>query len=257
MRDYLIFTIAAPMASFGMKYDPGEWRNSANRPSKSGVLGLVAAALGIRREEQSRFDALRDSLGFAVRADDPGQPAYDYHTSQVPPQKRNRHFATRADELAVPKTELKTILSTREFRVNMFATPALWLRGASAEPAIITLDAIADALKGPHFTLYAGRKSHPLMLPCAPEIVPAENVLAAFDAYGEEKAKIAQFRQRYLSREPWHSAPSQPTVYCESDDPAAALADRIEQRRDVPESRTKWRFGVRQEIVLSDGGRKS
>ena len=130
MRDYLIFTIAAPMASFGMKYDPGEWRNSANRPSKSGVLGLIAAALGIEREEQARFDALRDSLGFAVRVDDPGQPAYDYHTSQVPPQKRNRRFATRADELAVPKTELKTILSTREFRVNAFATPALWLRRA-------------------------------------------------------------------------------------------------------------------------------
>ena len=115
-----------------MKYDPGEWRNSANRPSKSGVLGLIAAALGIEREEQARFDALRDSLGFAVRVDDPGQPAYDYHTSQVPPQKRNRRFATRADELAVPKTELKTILSTREFRVNARNARALAQAGGWA-----------------------------------------------------------------------------------------------------------------------------
>ena len=57
MRDYLVFTIAAPLASFGMKYDPGGRRYSANRPSKSGVLGLVSAALGIERQEQERFNA--------------------------------------------------------------------------------------------------------------------------------------------------------------------------------------------------------
>jgi CRISPR system Cascade subunit CasD len=254
MRDYLIFTIAAPMASFGMKYDPGEWRNSANRPSKSGVLGLIAAALGIEREEQARFDALRDSLSFAVRVDDPGQPAYDYHTSQVPPQKRNRRFATRADELAVPKTELKTILSTREFRVNAFATPALWFRRAAEQP--VTLDAIANALRRPHFTLYAGRKSHPLMLPCAPEIVVAENVFAAFDAYHATKPEIARFRKDHLTRERGYSAPSQALVFCETDDPSAASGTRTEQRRDVPESRTKWRFGVRQEAVLPPRGGK-
>jgi CRISPR system Cascade subunit CasD len=255
MRNYLVFTIAAPMTSFGMKYDPGEWRNSANRPSKSGVLGLIAAALGIEREEQTRFDALRDSLGFAVRVDDPGQPAYDYHTSQVPPQKRNRRFATRADELAVPKTELKTILSTREFRVNAFATPALWLREANGA-APVSLDAIADALRQPRFTLYAGRKSHPLMLPCAPDILAAENVFGALKAYDDSKPKIAAFRMAYLTRERRYPAPARPAVYCETDDPAASQNERIEQRRDMPESRTKWRFGVRQEAVLRADGAK-
>ncbi len=255
MRDYLIFTIAAPMASFGMKYDPGEWRNSANRPSKSGVLGLIAAALGIEREEQARFDGLRDSLGFAVRVDDPGQPAYDYHTSQVPPQKRNRRFATRADELAVPKTELKTILSTREFRVNAFATPALWLREADGEPHV-SLDTIAEALQQPSFTLYAGRKSHPLMLPCAPQILAAENVLTALDAYDDAKPAITAFIRNYLTRERGYPAPLRPSIYSEIDEPAAELSERVEQRRDVPESRTKWRFGVRQEAVLSVRGGK-
>ena len=209
MRDYLVFTIAAPMASFGMKYDPGGRRYSANRPSKSGLLGLVSAALGIERQEQERFHALRDSLGFAVRVDDPGQPAYDYHTSQVPPQKRNRGFATRSDELAVPKIELKTILSTREFRVNFFATPALWLRHADAEPATM-LATIANALRQPRLTLYAGRKSHPLMLPCAPEIVPAENVLAAFGEYDAARSNIAQFRKNYLTRGRGNKTPRAP-----------------------------------------------
>lgn len=255
MRDYLIFTIAAPMASFGMKYDPGEWRNSANRPSKSGVLGLIAAALGIERDEQARFDALRDSLGFAVRADDPGQPAYDYHTIDKPIPKRNRRFATRADELAVPKTEIKTTLSMREFRVNMAATPALWLTRLDVE-APVPLDAIADALRRPHFTLYAGRKSHPLMLPCAPEIVAADNVLDALDAYDKAKLGIEQFRNAYLPRDWRRAAPSQPTVYCETGDPSATASLRVEQRRDMPESRTKWRFGVRQEAVIASRGGK-
>lgn len=252
MRQYLVFTIAAPMASFGMKYDPGEWRNSSNRPSKSGVLGLIAAALGVEREEQGRFDALRDSLGFAVRVEQPGQPAYDYHTSQVPPQKRNRRFATRADELAVPKPELKTILSTREFRVNAFSTAALWLRPANGE-APTPLEGIADALRRPRFTLYAGRKSHPLMLPCAPETVEAEDALRALEKYDAAKPGIHQFKHDRLTARNEKAAPA-PVFYCELDDPAAASAERREQRRDLPESRTKWRFGIREEAVLAPRG---
>jgi len=137
--------------------------------------------------------------------------------------------------------------------VNAFATPALWLRQADAEQPVM-LDAIANALRRPHFTLYAGRKSHPLMLPCAPEIVAAGNVLAAFDGYHAAKPEIAQFRRDYLTRERGCQTASQAIVYCETDDPAAKSGTCTEQRRDVPESRTKWRFGVRQEVVLSAGG---
>ncbi|MBT3070568.1 type I-E CRISPR-associated protein Cas5/CasD [Rhodomicrobium sp. Az07] len=250
MRNYLVFTIAAPMASFGMKYDPGEWRNSSNRPSKSGVLGLIAAALGIERDEQHRIDALQ-VLNFAVRVDQPGQPAYDYHTAQVPPQKRNRRFATRADELAVSKHELKTVLSTREYRTNAFATSALWFRAGVIE-APFSLWSISAALKAPRFNLYAGRKSHPLMLPCAPEVVAAGDVLAAFAAYDDATKRVAEFKRSYFESE--GQAAPQPTIYSDADDPAAASSSRIEQRRDVPESRTKWRFGVRQEAVIAPRG---
>ncbi|WP_164729851.1 type I-E CRISPR-associated protein Cas5/CasD [Rhodomicrobium lacus] len=252
MRNYLVFTIAAPMASFGMKYDPGEWRNSSNRPSKSGVLGLVAAALGIEREEQHRIDAL-SLLNFAVRVDQPGQPAYDYHTAQVPPHKHKRRFATRADELAVAKHELKTTLSTREYRTNAFSTAALWFRTGVIE-APFSLWSIAEALKAPRFNLYAGRKSHPLMLPCAPEVVQTEDVLAAFTAYDVATAGLAGLQECYFGRESDPKKRPSATVYCDVEDPAAASSTRIEQRRDVPESRTKWRFGVRQEAVIAPRG---
>jgi CRISPR system Cascade subunit CasD len=246
MRDYLIFTIAAPMVSFSAQYSPGERRNAANRPSKSGVLGLIAAALGIERAEQARFDKLRDSLGFAVRVEEAGIPAFDYHTTQVPPTRRNRRFATRADELDVPRDELKTILSTREFRVNAFASPALWLKKPDAA---IALNDIAAALQHPHFTLYAGRKSHPLMLPCRPCLLQADVLQAAFAKFNAmQPTEIASFKGEYLQLTP--GPKTEPVIYCDIDAGDDASFERVEQRRDLPESRTKWRFGLRQEGVL-------
>ena len=60
------------------------------------------------------------------------------------------------------------------------------------------------------------------MLPCAPEVLAAENVLAAFDRYNHAKPEITQFRRDYLTRERGYQTPSQAVVYCETDDPAAA-----------------------------------
>lgn len=247
MTQYLIFSITAPMASFG-SLAVGERRPSANRPTKSQGLGIIAAALGIERGEEARLAALRDSLGFAVRVEDAGAPAFDYHTTQTPPARRNRRFATRADELAVPKPELKTILSTREYRTGALVTPALWLREGEVE---FPLEAMRKALIEPRFPLFAGRKAHPLMLPCAPYIVEADNVIQAFAFYDTcpDRAAIMAFRKkRGLLPKPGTRA----TIYSDTDGVNENdRAGRVEQRRDVPEDRAKWRFGLRQEVVLA------
>jgi CRISPR system Cascade subunit CasD len=248
MTEYLIFTIAAPMASFGGQYDPGERRNSADRPAKSGILGLIAAALGIERGEEDRLTRLRDSLHFAVRVDDPGQPAFDYHTTQVPPARRNRRFATRGDELAVPKPELKTILSTRGYRINARVSPAVWLRGDDASHS---LNEISQALHQPHFTLFAGRKAHPLMLPCAPRTIQADTITAAFARFDtEEPEAIRILRDKRLTPPSRFQPPSPPLIYADLDAAGSEPRSRVEQRRDWPESASKRRFGLRQEAVL-------
>jgi CRISPR system Cascade subunit CasD len=248
MANYLIFTIAAPMASFGGQYDPGERRNSADRPAKSGIFGLIAAALGIERTEEERLAQLRDSLHFAVRVDEPGQPAFDYHTTQVPRARRNRRFATRADELAVPKTELKTILSTRGYRINARVSPALWLRG---DEAPYSLDRIRDALIEPHFALFAGRKAHPLMLPCAPQIINADSITAAFAVFDVDECEKKQaFRKKWLTVPSRFQPKSSPVIYADLEAIGDAPRSRVEQRRDWPESTSKRRFGLRQEAVL-------
>lgn len=242
-RDYLVFTLAAPMASFGA-VAVGERRPSWSRPSKSQVLGLIAGALGIERTEEQRQRELSSALGFAVRVDEPGTPAVDYHTAQVPPARRNRRFATRADELAVGNTDLKTILSRREFRTGAINTIALWRTADGAPP----LSEIEAALKMPMFVPFAGRKSHPLMLPMRPVVVAAESVPAAFHAHDRsEPPQVSALMTQH--RMTWNRS-SQREIYVDADAVPRSEVDRLEERRDMPESRAKWRFGLRTEALL-------
>jgi CRISPR system Cascade subunit CasD len=248
-KEYLLFTLAAPMASFGT-IAVGERRPTWDRPSKSQILGLIAGALGIERVEEERQHVLARVLSFAVRIDNPGQIATDYHTTQVPPARRNRHFATRADELAVDPTELKTILSRREFRVGSLYTIAVW-HEADADPS---LEDIAKALRTPGFVPFAGRKSHPLTLPMLPLVVRADDIGAAFNAYdAQETSAQRQFKADVRIQ----AANGHRPIYADGAGVPRQLIDRIEQRRDVPESRAKWRFGLRSEVLLksqSSGG---
>ncbi|WP_295540003.1 CRISPR-associated protein Cas5, partial [Thiolapillus sp.] len=52
MDDYLVFQLYAPLASWGGQA-VGQERPSDDHPGRSALLGLLAAALGIRREEEA------------------------------------------------------------------------------------------------------------------------------------------------------------------------------------------------------------
>src|SRR5207248_2871156 len=108
--------------------------------------------------------------------DAPGVPLVDYHTTQVPSTgtgRNRRQFATRRDELtAVPRPELNTILSRRDYRVDALYTIVLWAR--SVAPHLLA--ELAARLHQPTFALYLGRKSCPLALPLAAQVVTADNI---------------------------------------------------------------------------------
>ncbi|MER7413088.1 type I-E CRISPR-associated protein Cas5/CasD [Streptomyces cacaoi] len=74
--DVLLIRLAGPLQSWGLN---GRFahRDTHNRPTKSGVIGLCAAALGLARDEP--LGELAEVL-FGVRADRPGTPLRDYHT---------------------------------------------------------------------------------------------------------------------------------------------------------------------------------
>ena len=179
-REYLVFQLCAPLAAWG-DVAVGEYRGSREHPGTSALIGLLGAALGLRRDNESAHAALRDGYRFAVGVVAAGQLLRDYHTAQVPGRStlKGRPHATRRDELSVPKHELNTILSTRDSRQGVAYAVAV-----QAEPgAPHGLQALSQALREPRFVLYLGRKCCPPAAPLAPRIVPAASAQAALLDY--------------------------------------------------------------------------
>jgi len=174
--DFLVFQLIAPLAAWG-DVAVGQYRGSRDAPGESALVGLLAAALGIRRDDEEAHTGLRDGYAFAVGTIAGGSLLRDYHTAQVPSRSdlKGRPHRTRRDELAVPKHQLNTILSTRDYRQGgewVIAVQAL-----SAAPHDLAV--LERALREPRFVLYLGRKSCPPAAPLAPQVVDADSAHAA------------------------------------------------------------------------------
>ena len=240
-RDYLVFRIAAPMGAFG-DIAVGERRATWDVPSKSGVLGMVAAALGIERTETAAHQALDEGLGFAVRQDLAGRPLRDYHTAQAPKARKDRTWRTRREELEAD--DLNTVLSERIYRIEAEATVVLWVK-ADGGPSLTELEA---SLKRPRFTLYVGRKACPLGWPPRPRVIAAEIVHAALVAFDALEATTDRELRRFRPRR-WES--SAPALWIEAGtegdpgDQGRVLERR--QRRDGLMNRSRWQFTDRTE----------
>jgi CRISPR system Cascade subunit CasD len=180
MPSFLLFRLYGPLASWG-EVAVGEARLTALQPTRSALLGLLGAALGLRRGDEASFTALGATLRFAVFVGRPGVPARDFHTIQVAPPQRGRSRPTRTDQLRGRRHELATILSYRDYRCDALYDVAAWQEG-EGEPAF-PLARLEAALKRPVFTLYLGRKSCPTALPLGARVVESETALAALAAH--------------------------------------------------------------------------
>jgi CRISPR system Cascade subunit CasD len=238
LREHLVFLLHAPLAAMG-GVAVGERRAGFDRPGKAAILGLVAAALGLDRSDEAAHAALAEGYGLGLGEIASGRLLFDYHTAQAPPQRKNRRFATRRDELAVD--DLGTILSVREYRTDPAYLVVLWPRQAPRW----RLDQFAEALRQPHYALYFGRKACPLSLPLDPRVVAADAPQAAIRTY---RAGRTPEQRRLLGDLRLDGAPS---VLALDLDGAGDRADtiRIERRRDALESRRRWQFGLRSEAI--------
>jgi CRISPR system Cascade subunit CasD len=232
MREHLVFVLHGPLAAFG-GVAVGERRGGEARPTRSALLGLLAAALGIERIEAARHAAMERGYGVAVRVDAPGVSLSDYHTAQVPPARRGERHATRRAELAAKP--LETILSRRDYRTDALFTVAVWAR----PDAPVVLSELAAALRRPAFCLSIGRKSCPLGLPPGPVVLMAEDELAAMDARPVPDPEQA-VRQRLRAR----------ASILASDLDGMVPGRWTETRRDSIASRDRWQFSLRSERVI-------
>ncbi len=267
--NYLLFRLYGPMASWG-EIAVGESRHSAAYPSKSALLGLLAAALGVRRSDTSRQQALWRHCQFAVKVISTGHLLRDYHTTQVPRAVGKFAYRTRRDELVIGKNLLGTILSNREYRCDALAIIAVKLQ--EPHDAIWSLETIRQALLKPKFHLYLGRKACPLAAPLNPKIVNGAGIYDVFHRYGQGALHLSS-RAMQLARKddddtmptgPWiEHAPKisqlsktdryalrigrEPVRYYWEGDAGDLAAQQELVRHDQPISRTRWQFARRSE----------
>ncbi|AWH87650.1 type I-E CRISPR-associated protein Cas5/CasD [Limnobaculum parvum] len=233
MSQYLLFQIYSPFVSWG-EAAVGEVRHTSSVPSRSALLGILAAALGIRRDEEQRLAVFNQHYEFAVRPYlSREQWLRDYQTIEVPKENRKRHYFTRRDELTLAPDELNTMLTFREYHTDAFYFIAV--RETVGAP--VGLDKVADALRNPVFPLYFGRKSCPPALPLSPQIL--QGTLSDVLCQALEHALLNNDSPLFtlLSGE-------NDLCYWEGEHEGMTVVE-TRQRSDQPLSRQRWQFTTR------------
>lgn len=130
----LTIRFSAPLQAYGNEAS-FNYRTSWGVPSKSAVLGLIAAALGLRRDDPSIVDL--NSLSFATRTEQPGQQMVDFQVVKYG-KGQDDHKITR-----------RTYLQDAVFMVAL---------GTDDDGLF---NKIEHAMKHPRFQLFLGRRSCP------------------------------------------------------------------------------------------------
>ncbi|MBO1900539.1 type I-E CRISPR-associated protein Cas5/CasD [Leucobacter weissii] len=132
----LLLKLAGPLQAWGSQSRFTQ-RGTETEPTKSGVIGLVASALGLQRGEPLGELA---ELDFAVRVDQPGRLIRDYQTA--------------IDWKATSKNDRNPKLSTR-----FYLSDAVFLAALGGDRDLLL--GLEEALRSPRYPLFLGRRSCP------------------------------------------------------------------------------------------------
>ncbi len=119
-----------------------DFRDSADLPTKSGVIGLLGSALGLERGSPELV-MLSDAVKLAVRADRRGVRTVDFQTVTGSPLRNAE---------GKPKTGGNTIISRHAYLQDACFTVFL-------ETGDLLRERITAALQAPKWPLYLGRKN--------------------------------------------------------------------------------------------------
>lgn len=163
----LLLRLVGPLQSWGTQ-SRFAVRATDRQPSKSGIIGLLAAAQGRRRN-----DPIEDlaSLKIAVRTDQPGRVLRDFHTAK-----------TRDGKQSMPLSQ------------RFYLEDAVFVVAVEGDDSLI--QGLAEAVANPYFPLFLGRKS---CIPAAPLLIgtsqlPAVQALkdAAWQASAQYRRSAAE-----------------------------------------------------------------
>lgn len=240
MPDFLVFQLYGNLSSWG-DIAVGNNRPIQPYPSKSAISGLLAASLGIRREDDKAHLKLDTHYGVAVCVQSQGELLRDYHTIQVPAGTKN--WFTRKDELCFDRLGLKTILSQRDYQMDAFYLVAIWIKEDDKENAPYSLNQLATSLQNPVFITSLGRKSCPPCLPYNPKIFNDSTLKEACENYQVPDELSNHLRTKELIAWHWEDLPEKH---------AGMKYTMVYPRRDQVRSRKRWQFSMRNEYYYAE-----
>ena len=166
MSKYLILRLRGVLQSWG-GHTFEDYRPSNLFPTRSGLIGLLAACLGIDRRDSRKQKDLSDSFRYAVRVDETSNRFHkitDFHTVL----KARRVSGKAGDD---------PVVSRREYLCDASFTVAIKF-SANAK---FNSQEIATSLQKPIFTPFLGRRSCPLSVPLLHSIIKADSLIKALE----------------------------------------------------------------------------
>lgn len=210
----LLLRLVGPMQSWGTtsRFDQ---RDTGKEPSKSGVIGLIAAAMGIDRDNWTDLEPLTHLI-MGVRHDRSGVPRQDYQTAGCAPSDT----IIKADG----KASKDGVVSQR-----FYLADAAFLVGLQGDDRVLLQEAHA-ALCDPTWSLGLGRKSY----------VPSEPIWLENGVQDDPLREVLTRWPWIASPRKWEENPERLLVSFESQDGSGTL------KMDQPlSSFAERRFGAR------------
>lgn len=193
----LLLRLVGPMQSWGTTSRFNQ-RDTGKEPSKSGVIGLLAAALGIDREKWTDLEPLT-RLSMGVRHDRPGVPKRDYQTAGC---------ATTDTIIKANGDPSKEGVVSERF----YLADATFLVGLEGEDRSL-MERIHAALRNPAWSLALGRKSY----------LPSESI---WIENGVQDAPLRELLAQWPwigTKRKWEELPEKLLVSFESEDGSGVL----------------------------------
>lgn len=168
--------MAASLQSWGedCAYD---YRLTNKMPGKSGIVGLISACMGYKREDP-RILELNHQISIAVRADKPGMVIEDFtrvtsESGMITADGKPRNENTLALH--------KFYLEDARFQVFVYGEDGI-------------MERVYDAMRHPKFLISLGRKACVPSEPIVPVWVTANSIFEAVRMFTDEDRKHAKSR---------------------------------------------------------------
>lgn len=268
----LCFRAYGALASCGTQEAGTVNRPSARHFSRSAVLGMIDAALGIGHEDEDDHRRIASGLWTAVAAEGPRRRRNEFRTvqtvetSNLPPfasrghafdqsgftpelreENGKRHVRWTTPRGANPRKggwkRFHTMVTYREH-----VEDGIWRVCLAARPGSgVDLDSIARALRRPAFELYLGRRDMPLGLPPDPMVIDG-GLTDALNAYPTVPDFNGSHVLKSFARSLRRRLSGDIEVTWDEGFPGAPEAEERRLVQDDPVSRVFWRFAARPEL---------